>query len=153
MARKEIILCEPIKGVGAEADIVKVKAGFANNFLIPQGKALEANKQNKARIETLKKARAVREAAELKELNAAASKITKLGSLKFELEAGEGDKAFGSVTNIDIAKRLEESGIQIDRHAIQLDKAVKTSGEQTVEIKLSAEVSATLTFEVVFKTK
>ena len=153
MATKEIILCQPIKGVGAEADIVKVKAGFANNYLVPQGKALEANKHNKAQIETLKQARAEREAAELKELNTTASKIAKLGTLKFELEAGEGDKAFGSITTIDIAKRLEEKGLTVDRHAIQLDKAIKKSGEQSLEVKLSAEVTATLSVEVIFNSK
>ena len=153
MATKEIILCEPVHGVGAEADIVRVKAGFANNYLVPQGKALEANKHNKAQIETLKQARAEREAAELKQINATASKIAKLGTLKFELEAGEGDKAFGSITTIDIAKRLEESGLTVDRHSIQLDKAIKTSGEQTLEVKLNADVVATLKIEVVFITK
>ena len=76
-----------------------------------------------------------------------ANKVNKL-KLGFDLEIGEGGKAFGSVTSIDIHKKLEEAGLDIDRHAILLDKPIKSSGKTEVEVKLHTEVTATLTVNV-----
>jgi len=147
MATKEVILREKIEGLGAEADVVKVKAGYANNFLVPQGKALEATKDNLQNIEDLKAARAEREAKELAEANALATMI-KMTNANFTLEIGEDGKAFGSVTSIDIQKKLEESDIVIDRTAIQLSKPIKKSGKNSVEIKVHPEVTAVLNVNV-----
>lgn len=147
MAATEVILREKIQGLGAEADVVKVKAGFARNFLIPTGKAYEATKGNLNQIENLNKARAAREAAELAEAHELAGKIGRLKP-KFTLEIGANGKAFGSVTSIDIHKTLEEKGFTIDRTAIQLDKPIKTSGKTNVEIKLHADVTTSVTITV-----
>ena len=103
MAATEVILREKIHGLGAEADVVKVKAGFARNFLIPTGKAYEATKGNLNQIENLNKARAAREAAELAEAHELAGKIGRLKP-KFTLEIGANGKAFGSVTSIDTTR-------------------------------------------------
>ena len=147
MANAQVILKEKIEGLGAEADVVKVRAGYARNFLIPQGKAFEASKSNLRHVEALKTSRAAREAKELVGLQEIAVKIAKLKP-KFVLSTGQGGKAFGSVTNIDIHKELEAAGIHIDRHTIELDKPVKKSGKTEVQIRLHPDVIATLTISV-----
>jgi len=140
-------LVTKIKGLGAESDVVKVKAGFARNFLIPFQKAYEATQDNLQHMDDLKKARAEREAVELEEANKIAKAISAL-KLTFDLETGETGKAFGSVTSIDIHKKLEDKGIEIDRTAIQLKNPIKSSGSQEIGIKLHSEVSTTLTVKV-----
>ena len=143
MANAQVILKEKIEGLGAEADVVKVRAGYARNFLIPQGKAYEASRANLRHVEALKSERARREAEELVGFQELAAKISKLKP-KFVLSTGQGGKAFGSVTSIDIHKELEAAGIVIDRHAIELDKPVKKSGKTEVQIRLHPEVITTL---------
>ena len=147
MANAQVILKEKIEGLGAEADVVKVRAGYARNFLIPQGKAFEANRSNLRHVEALKTARAAREAIELVALQELAVKISKLKP-KFTLSTGQGGKAFGSVTSMDIHKELEAAGIVIDRHSIELEKPVKKSGKTEVQIRLHPEVIATLIISV-----
>jgi large subunit ribosomal protein L9 len=149
MANVEVILKEKIKGLGAEADVVKVKRGFARNFLVPQGKAFEASSGNLRHLNHLKAARAEREAKELQEAEKIASKLKKL-KLKLTLQTGQGGKAFGSITNMDIAKAVLESvaKVELDRHQIQLDKPIKNSGTFEVPVKLHADVSCFLKLTV-----
>lgn len=147
MANAQVILKEKIEGLGAESDVVKVRAGYARNFLIPQGKAYEATKSNLRHIEALKVERSRREAEELSAAQEIATKISKLKP-KFTLSTGQGGKAFGSVTNIDIHKELEAAGLEIDRHGIELDKPIKKSGKSEVSIRLHPQVTATLTITV-----
>lgn len=147
MALTEVILREKINSLGAEADVVKVKAGYARNFLIPSGKAYEATKSNLRQIENLKVSRVKREAAELTIAKDLAGKIARLKP-KFTLDVGKNGKAFGSVTSIDIHKALEDKGIEIDRTAIQLNKPIKSTGKTDVEVKLHAEVTTSVTVTV-----
>ena len=147
MANAQVILKEKIEGLGAEADVVKVRAGYARNFLIPQGKAYEATKANLRHVENLKSTRAKREGEELEKAKELANKISKLRP-KFTLELGQGGKAFGSVTSLDIHKELEAAGIKIDRHAIELDKPIKKSGKSDVVVRVHPEVSTILTINV-----
>lgn len=148
MATVQVILKEKIKNLGSEADVVKVRRGFARNFLVPQGKAYEATKGNLRHVENLKKVRAEREAAELAEAQKTAGKLKKL-KLKLTLATGQGGKAFGSITTMDIAKAvLEESGIEIDRHHIQLDKPIKSTGTFEVPVKLHSEIECFLKLTV-----
>jgi large subunit ribosomal protein L9 len=147
MANAQVILKEKIEGLGAEADVVKVRAGYARNFLIPQGKAYEATKANLRHVENLKSTRAKREAEELEQAKELANKISKLRP-KFTLEVGQGGRAFGSVTSLDIHKELEAAGIKIDRHAIELEKPVKKSGKSEVVVRVHPEVSTILTINV-----
>jgi large subunit ribosomal protein L9 len=147
MANAQVILKEKIEGLGLEADVVKVRAGYARNFLVPQGKAYEASKANLRHVEALKVARSRREAEELTAAQELATKISKIKP-KFTLSTGQGGKAFGSVTNMDIHKELEAAGIVIDRHAIELDKPVKKSGKTEVTIRIHPQVIATLTISV-----
>lgn len=152
MATTEVILREKITGLGVEADVVTVKAGYARNFLIPSGKAYEATKGNLRHLAALQSARAQREAEELNEAQELAGKIGRLRP-KFTLETGQGGKAFGSITSMDIHKELEGKGIEIDRTAIRLDKPLKRSGKTEVEIKVHPEIIATLTVTVEAKEK
>jgi len=147
MANAQVILKEKIEGLGAEADVVKVRAGYARNFLIPQGKAYEATRANLRHVENLKAARAQREAVELESAKELANKISKLRP-KFTLELGQGGKAFGSVTSLDIHKELEAAGVKIDRHAIELEKPIKKSGKSDVVVRVHPEVTTILTINV-----
>jgi ribosomal protein L9 len=97
MANVQVILKEQIKGLGAEADVVQVKRGYARNFLVPQGKAYDATAGNLRHLNHLKAIRATREAAEVQEAEKIAAKLKKL-KLKMTLQTGQGGKAFGSIT-------------------------------------------------------
>jgi len=148
MAVTEVILKENIPGLGAEADVVKVRRGFARNFLVPQGKAYEVTPANLKRLNLLKAKRAEREARELNEAEELARKINKV-KLEFTLETGETGKAFGSVTAKDIEDKLfAEAEIKVDRHRIRIERPIKESGEIEVPIQLHADVTATLKIEV-----
>ncbi len=147
MATTEVILRTKIHNLGVEADVVKVKSGFARNYLVPQGKAYEATEENKKHLDELTAARAKRETEELAEAEKVSARIKKLKPV-FVLETGETGKSFGSVTSIDIHKKLEESGIEIDRHLIKLDRPIKTTGSHEVDIKLHSEVSVFLRLTV-----
>ncbi|MDB6078287.1 MAG: ribosomal protein [Akkermansiaceae bacterium] len=147
MANAQVILREKIEGLGAEADVVKVRAGFARNFLIPQGKAYEATRSNLRHVENLKASRAKRETVELEAAQELATKVSKLRP-KFTLEVGQGGKAFGSVTATDIHKEIEAAGITLPKHAIELEKAIKTSGKHDVTIRVHPQVTTTVTVNV-----
>ncbi len=139
----EVILTQPIQNLGVEADLVKVRPGYARNYLIPQGKAMEVNASSLRHLNSLKAKRAEREAKELNESEELVRRINKL-KLQFELETGTSGKAFGSVTANDIAQKLsaELGGIEIDRHKIQLERAIKESGETEVTYKVHSDVTA-----------
>jgi large subunit ribosomal protein L9 len=149
MATSEVLLTEAVPSLGAEADIVKVRAGYARNFLIPQGKALEVTPAALRRVNHLKAKRAEREARELNEAEAVATKINKL-RLSLKLETGETGKAFGSITAADLLAHLaaEISGLLLPKHAIVLDRPIKESGEHQIPVKIHSDVTATLRVEI-----
>src|SRR5216110_3363564 len=147
MPSTEIILTENVPGLGAEADVVKVRRGYARNYLLPQGKAYEVTKQSMRQLDNLKAKRATRGAAELNEAEELSRRIGKL-RVTFTLETGETGKAFGSITAQDIVKRLKnELGNEIDRHRIVLEHPLKTTGEHEVSIKLHHDVTAKFAFQ------
>jgi large subunit ribosomal protein L9 len=148
MPSTEIILTENVPGLGAEADVVKVRRGYARNFLLPRGKAYEVTPASMRQLDNLKKKRAEREA---RELNDAEELTRRIGKLKviFTLATGESGKAFGSVTANDIVTRLKnEAGVDIDRHKIVLEHPIKTTGEHEVTIKLHHDVVTKFHFQV-----
>jgi large subunit ribosomal protein L9 len=148
MPSTQIILTENVPGLGAEADVVTVRRGYARNYLLPRGKAYEVTPASLRQLDNLKKKRAEREA---RELNVAEELSRRIGKLRvsFTLETGETGKAFGSVTAQDIVTRLKnELGNEIDRHKIALDHPIKTTGEHEVAIKLHHDVTAQLAFQV-----
>jgi len=145
MAATQVILIENIPGLGAEADVVKVKPGYARNFLLPQGKAFEVTPTTLKKLNQLKAKRAEREARELNESEELARKINKL-KITLILATGETGKAFGSITASDIAEKLkgELGGLEIERHKIELERPIKSTGEHEVSIKLHHDVTAKL---------
>jgi len=149
MATSQVILTEAVPSLGAEADIVKVRAGYARNFLIPGGKALEVTPASLRKINRLKVKRAEREAREINEAEAIAAKINKL-RLNLKLETGETGKAFGSITAADLLARLGEEikDLVLPRHAIVLDRPLKESGEHQIPVKIHSDVTATLRIEI-----
>jgi large subunit ribosomal protein L9 len=148
MPLTELILTENIPGLGAEADVVKVRRGYARNYLLPRGKAYEVTAGALRQLDALKQKRAEREARELNEAEELARRINKSRFI-FTLETGETGKAFGSVTAQDIVNRLKnEVGAEIDRHKIVLERPIKDTGEHEVAIKLHHHVTAQLVFQV-----
>lgn len=150
MASTQILLTESVPNLGAEADVVKVRRGYARNFLIPRGKALELNASALRRVNHLKAKRAEREAREITSAEELATKIGKL-KLSFLLETGESGKAFGSVTSKDIHDRLAEElpGVDLAKHAVELDKPIKETGPQQIVVRVHPEVTAKLTIKIV----
>jgi large subunit ribosomal protein L9 len=151
MSHTEIILTTHVPGLGAEADVIKVRRGHARNFLIPRGMAHEVTPATLRMTNSLKARRAEREAAELNDANEIGRRLAK-AKLTFILETGESGKAFGSVTAKDIAERLKaETGQEIDRHKIALERPIKESGEFPVEVRLHPEVHTKLKVTIVAK--
>ena len=148
MANHEILLLKPVDGLGAEGDQDKVRAGYARNFLLPQGMAVPLTGANRKRVEALKKARALREVKELDGAQALAKQIEKAG-IAIAVKTGEGGKLFGAVTTHDIHDKLVAAGITVDKRRIHLGQPIKTLGKHEVKIKLHPEVSVDLTFDVV----
>ena len=150
MSQIEVILKQQVENLGAEADVINVKRGYALNFLIPTGKAYEATTGNLKHIDALKKARALREANEIEAATKLANRLNKQ-RLKFELATGQGGKAFGSVTAKDIQDSLAETDRQfrdIDRKQIQLKKPIKRTGDFEVEVKIHQDINATLKIKI-----
>src|SRR6184192_2319167 len=145
MPLTELILTENVPGLGAEADVVKVRRGYARNYLLPRGKAYEVTPGALRQLDALKQKRVEREAPELNEAEELSRRIGKT-RLVF---TGETGKAFGSVTAQDIVNRLKnELGAEIDRHKIVLERPIKDTGEHEVAIRLHHDVTAQLVFQV-----
>ncbi|OIR18734.1 50S ribosomal protein L9 [mine drainage metagenome] len=148
MANSEILLLKPVDGLGGEGDQVKVRAGYARNYLLPRGFGVPLTRANRKQVESLKKRRAEREAQELAGAQELAKKLEKT-SIAFVVKTGEGGKMFGSITANDLHDKLVEAGVQIEKKKIHLHTPVKAIGKHEVKIKLHADVSVELSFDVV----
>lgn len=144
----QIILKANVKNVGQIGEIVTVKDGFARNYLIPKGLAVEANPRNLRSLEHEK--RKIEEIARKEKANAEnlAARISNL-NLVIKAKAGEEEKLFGSITAIDISEALKKEGIDIDKRKILLEEPIKRLGSYTVHIKIHQNVTAKLDFTVV----
>ena len=143
----QVILREEMPNLGTIGDVVKVKPGYARNYLLPRGLAVEASVRNLHELEHQKRVIADKR---LREQKSAAAIADKLGSVKldFEVRAGEDGKLFGSVTNQDVHRRLEERGFSIERRRILLDEPIKTLGTHDVVVHLGPDTKTTLKVEV-----
>tara|TARA_B100000427_G_scaffold329352_1_gene345198 strand:+ start:2470 stop:2913 length:444 start_codon:yes stop_codon:yes gene_type:complete len=132
----EVILLNDFEGLGKAGDIVRVKSGFARNMLFPQGLALRASRQNIATVEEKKK---VIENNKIRENASQDSILEKLSKteITIEMQVGEEDKMYGSITSNDIQNSLEEKGIIVDRNNILLDSPIKSLGIFHINIRLS----------------
>lgn len=141
----EIILIKDVEKLGYANDIVKVKAGYANNYLIPQGFARVATESAKKVLAENLKQRAHKDAKILADAQALAEKIANL-PLSFTVKAEEG-KIFGSITSADVAEALAAKGVEVDKKNISVEP-IKTVGEYKAEIKLHREVKAEVALHV-----
>ena len=148
MAKTEVILTHNIVGLGGESDQVKVAAGYARNYLFPQGLAIPLTGANKRRLEALKQRRAEREAHELNTMAELAKSISKLLCI-ITAKTGEDGKMFGTVTTGMIADQLKtQFDISLDKRKIHLEQPIRTLGEHQVEMRLHADVTTTLKVRV-----
>jgi len=148
MAHSEVLLVKPVEGLGGEGDQVKVRAGYARNYLLPRKIAVPVTRANRKQVEVLKQRRAEREQQELSGAQELAKKLEKT-SLAFAVKTGEGGKMFGAITAQDIHEKLTASGLPIDKRRIHLFTPVKMLGKHEVKIKLHADVTVDLPFDVV----
>jgi large subunit ribosomal protein L9 len=148
MSTTEVLLVQPVDGLGGEGDQVKVRAGYARNYLLPRKIAVTLSASNKKHIDALKKRRAEREQTELSAAQELAKKLEKT-SLAFAVKTGEGGKMFGAITASDIHEKLVASGVELDKRKIHLFNPVKTLGKHEVKIKLHPDVTVELPFDVV----
>jgi large subunit ribosomal protein L9 len=142
----EVILIKDVENLGYANDIVNVKPGYANNYLIPQGFAKAATASAKKVLAENLRQRAHKDAKILADAQALAEKIANL-PLTFAVKAEEG-KIFGAITSTDIAEALLEKGVTVDRKNVTVD-AIKTVGEYEASVKLHREVKATIKLTVV----
>ncbi|HVF28808.1 MAG TPA: 50S ribosomal protein L9 [Pyrinomonadaceae bacterium] len=140
MANTNILLREDVDKLGARGEIVKVKAGYARNYLLPRKLAVEATASNVRQIEQERATLMKREAKERGTAEAQAEQMRSL-RLNFERKVGEHGILYGSVTSLDIAEALKEKGYEIDRRRISLAETIKETGDFTVAVRLHREVS------------
>ena len=147
----EVILNKTIDNLGLEGDLVNVKPGYARNYLIPQQIAMPVNKQNIARLQQQKEAIEARLEKERKEAGSLADKLSNV-TIEIARRVGDEDRLFGSVTSADIAEKLEEKGITIDRRTILLNDPIKSLGDTKVMIKVGYQLNTEITVQVVPET-
>ncbi|MBC8216761.1 MAG: 50S ribosomal protein L9 [Candidatus Marinimicrobia bacterium] len=144
----DIILLKDVDTLGLAGDIVAVKPGYARNYLIPRGMALRASKRNLAVSEEKKRVKQARIERSFKIQKALADKLAKT-ELTLEVQVGEEEKLFGSITTQDIHKALEDKGLNVDRHAIVLDEPIKALGVYNIPVKITAELQPEIKMYVI----
>lgn len=147
MANTKILLREDIENLGGRGEIVRVKAGYARNYLLPQGMATLATKGNVMQIEKEREALLKKAAVEKATAEGQAAQMSSI-KLAFERRAGESGQLFGSVTSMDIHEALTAQGYEIDRRRIALKDPIKETGDYTVNVKLHREVTLAVPVKV-----
>jgi len=148
MATADILLVQPVEGLGNEGDEVKVRAGYARNYLLPKKIAIPLTRANRKQVEALKRARGHRELKELDGAKELAAKIEGL-HIAIAVKTGEGGRMFGAVTAADLYEKVVEAGIDIDKKKVLLYTPIKELGKHGTTVKLHPEVSVELSFDVV----
>jgi large subunit ribosomal protein L9 len=147
MAHTKVLLREDVDDLGARGEIVRVRAGYARNYLLPRNLAVEATAGNVKGIESERAALLKKEAKERASAEAQSQQMDSL-ELEFRRKAGEQGALYGSVTSMDLAEALKERGYEIDRHRIHLREPIKRLGEYTVPVRLHREVTMDLKVRV-----
>ena len=132
----DVILLQDVEALGTSGDIVNVKPGYARNFLFPRGLAVRSSKRNRALADEKKmvaKARAAREAQAYEDL----MNSLKNTEITIEVQVGDENRLFGSVTSQDVHKALADKGIEVDRHSILLEEPIKALGIYDVPVKIT----------------
>lgn len=139
----QVILLETIQKVGALGELANVKAGYARNFLIPQGKAKPATKANLAEFETLKADLEAKEAATLKAAQAVEAKMT--GTVcTIAANAGDEGKLFGSISTADISASLATAGFEVEKRNVNMPEAIRHTGEYDISVTLHSSISVAI---------
>ena len=147
MAHTKVLLREDVDDLGARGEIVRVRAGYARNYLLPRNLAVEATAGNVKGIEAERAALMKKEAKERATAEGQSKQMSSL-VLEFRRKAGEQGALYGSVTSMDVAEALKERGYEIDRHRIHLREPLKRLGEYSVPVRLHREVSIDLQVKV-----
>lgn len=148
MPKTEVILTHNIVGLGGESDHVKVAAGYARNYLFPQGLAIPLTAANKRRLEALRQRRAEREAHELNTMTELAKSLGKLLCV-ISVKTGEDGKMFGTVTAGMIVDQLKtQFDVSLDKRKVHLEHPIRTLGEHEVELRLHQDVATTLKLKI-----
>lgn len=147
MAHTKVLLREDVDDLGARGEIVRVRAGYARNYLLPRNLAVEATAGNVKGIEQERAALLKKEAKERATAEAQSQQMDSL-ELEFKRKAGEQGALYGSVTSMDLAEALKQRGYEIDRHRIHLREPLKRLGEYTVPVRLHREVTIDLKVKV-----
>lgn len=144
----EVILKEDVANLGKIGDVVRVRDGYARNYLLPRGLVLEANKKNLKRFEHQKKMVIDQKQKIMRQAQSVGDQLNGV-SLVIPMKVGEEGRLFGSVTNIHIEKALKAKGLNIDRRKIQLLEPIKNAGDYEVPVRLTAELTVPLKISVV----
>jgi len=147
MAHTKVLLREDVDDLGARGEIVRVRAGYARNYLLPRNLAVEASTGNVKGIEAERAALLKKEAKERSTAEAQSQQMSSL-VLEFKRKSGEQGALYGSVTSMDVAEALKEKGYEIDRHRIHLREPLKRLGEYSVPVRLHREVTIDLQVKV-----
>jgi large subunit ribosomal protein L9 len=147
MGHTKVLLREDVDDLGARGEIVRVRAGYARNYLLPRNLAVEATAGNVKGIESERAALLKKEANERATAEGQAQQVGSL-QLEFKRKAGEQGALYGSVTSMDVAEALKERGYEIDRHRIHMREPLKRVGEYTVPVRLHREVTIDLKVRV-----
>ena len=139
MPHKKVLLRDDIEDLGSRGDVVRVKAGYARNYLLPRKLAVEATASNVKQIEQERAALLKREAKDRSGAEAQGEQMSSV-TLNFQRKVGELGLLYGSVTSMDIVQALKEKGYEVDRRRINLREPIKTPGEFTVPVRLHREV-------------
>jgi large subunit ribosomal protein L9 len=144
----EVILREDVQSLGKAGQLVRVKPGYARNFLLPRGLAFEATEGNKKRIEAEARARATKASAEKAASEQLAAQLASI-TVTMRGKAGEEGKLFGSITSQDIAAALTEQGFTVDKRKLELEHPIKTIGFHSVTVRLQSDVHAEVKVNIV----
>jgi large subunit ribosomal protein L9 len=148
MATQKLYLLQPIENLGHEGDLVSVKAGYARNFLLPRKMAMPVNRGNQKYIDSLQQRKANRLKQEREFAEALLKKLEGI-SIAISVKTREGGRMFGSVTASDLLDRLKEEGVELEKKQLNLYTPVKSLGKHITRIKLNADISYDLEWEVV----
>jgi large subunit ribosomal protein L9 len=148
MANTSLLLVKPVDNLGSEGEQVKVRAGFARNYLLPRGIAIPVTRANRKQIEVLHARAEVRRKQELEVANADATKLAAI-KIAIAVKTGPGGKLFGAVTVPDLISRIKEAGLTLEKKQVSLHAPVRSLGKHQARIRLHADVTVEFEFEVV----
>lgn len=145
----KLILTAEVSGLGSAGDVVEVKNGYARNYLVPRGFAVQWSRGGEKQVDSLRAARAAREAHSLEDAQALKAKLEE-NPVRITVKAGREGRLFGSVSTADVAEAIGAAGLgQIDKRAIELAAPIKATGEHEASVRLRDEVVAAIRLDVV----